>query len=76
MRLTLPDIPKISFLSQSVNHNPMRTYLCIVCGFIYDESAGRPEDGIAPGTKWDDVPADWACPDCGAGKDSFEMMAI
>jgi rubredoxin len=74
MRLTLPDIPKISFsISES---NPMRTYLCIVCGFIYDESVGRPEDGIAPGTKWDDVPADWACPDCGAGKDSFEMMAI
>ncbi len=54
----------------------MRTYLCIVCGFIYDESAGRPEDGIAPGTPWDAVPDDWACPDCGAGKDSFEMMAI
>ncbi len=70
------DIPKILFLYYLANSDPMRTYLCIVCGFIYDESAGRPEDGIPAGTKWDDVPADWACPDCGAGKDSFEMMAI
>jgi rubredoxin len=54
----------------------MKTYLCIVCGFIYDEASGRPEDGIAPGTSWDQVPSDWACPDCGAGKDSFEMMPI
>jgi rubredoxin len=54
----------------------MKTYLCIVCGFIYDEASGRPEDGIAPGTPWDTVPADWSCPDCGAGKDSFEMMPI
>ena len=54
----------------------MKTYLCIVCGFIYDEASGRPEDGIAPGTTWDQVPSDWAWPDCGAGKDSFEMMAI
>ena len=54
----------------------MKTYLCIICGFIYDEAKGMPEDGIAPGTLWDDVPADWVCPDCAAGKDSFEMMAI
>jgi rubredoxin len=60
--------------------NPMssttNTYVCIVCGFIYDEAAGRPEDGIAPGTQWADVPADWACPDCGVAKADFEMVEV
>jgi rubredoxin len=55
---------------------PMKTYQCVVCGFVYDEAQGRPEDGIAPGTKWDDVPADWECPDCGVGKSDFEMIEI
>ena len=39
---------------------------CIVCGLIYDEELGWPDDGIEPGTAWDDVPDDWLCPDCGA----------
>ena len=42
---------------------------CIVCGLIYDEAEGWPDDGIEPGTKWEDVPEDWECPDCGVGKD-------
>ena len=54
----------------------MNTYLCIVCGFVYDEAAGRPEDGIAPGTRWADVPEDWACPDCGVAKSDFEIVEI
>ena len=54
----------------------MNTYLCIVCGFVYDESSGRPEEGIAPGTLWDAVPADWACPECGVAKSDFEMVVI
>lgn len=53
-----------------------RTYVCIVCGFIYDEAVGRPEDGIAPGTAWADVPADWTCPDCGVAKVDFEMVEV
>lgn len=53
-----------------------RTYVCIVCGFIYDEAVGRPEDGIAPGTPWADVPADWTCPDCGVAKADFEMVEV
>ena len=40
----------------------MKTWQCIVCGFIYDEAKGLPEDGIAPGTVWADVPANWECP--------------
>lgn len=54
----------------------MKTYQCVVCGFVYDEAKGLPEDGIAPGTKWEDVPADWECPDCGVGKSDFEMIEI
>lgn len=49
----------------------MRKYVCSICGFIYDESQGYPEGGIAPGTKWEDVPEDWVCPLCGATKDDF-----
>jgi rubredoxin len=54
----------------------MNTYLCIVCGFIYDESAGRPEDGIPAGTRWSAVADDWACPECGVAKSDFEMVVV
>lgn len=53
---------------------PWRTYVCVVCGFLYDEAAGWPDDGIAPGTRWEDVPEHWACPDCGVGKADFELV--
>ncbi len=56
--------------------NAFNTYVCIVCGFIYDEAAGRPEDNIAVGTRWADVPADWTCPDCGVAKADFEMVEV
>tara|TARA_B100000676_G_C17575740_1_gene579464 strand:- start:9 stop:236 length:228 start_codon:yes stop_codon:yes gene_type:complete len=62
-----------SELSMSEN---TRKWQCIVCGLIYDEALGWPEDGIEPGTAWEDVPADWLCPDCGVGKDDFEMVAF
>ena len=52
----------------------MARWECIVCGLIYDEKEGWPEDGIAPGTKWEDVPDDWTCPDCGVGKEDFELI--
>jgi len=53
-----------------------KVYQCIVCGYIYDEAAGDPEHGIAPGTRWEDVPADWQCPDCGVAKADFEMAEM
>ena len=59
-----------------MSNTNFKTYICIVCGFIYNESAGRPEDGIAPGTKWADVSEDWACPDCGVAKADFEVIEI
>lgn len=54
----------------------MKKWQCVVCGFIYDEAAGCPEEGLAPGTAWGDVPDDWLCPDCGVGKNDFEMVEI
>ncbi len=54
----------------------MKTYQCIVCGYIYDEAKGIPEDGIPAGTLWDDVPEDWECPDCGVAKADFEMVQV
>jgi rubredoxin len=54
----------------------MKTYQCIVCGFVYDEAAGMPEDGIAPGTRWGDIPDHWSCPDCGVAKADFEMVEV
>ena len=47
---------------------------CTLCGWIYDEVVGVPESDIAPGTKWEDVPDDFACPLCGAGKDQFSKV--
>lgn len=49
----------------------MKKYVCDVCGWEYDEAAGDPEHGIAPGTKFEDLPDDFACPLCGVGKESF-----
>jgi rubredoxin-NAD+ reductase len=47
---------------------------CRVCGFIYDEAAGLPEDNIPAGTRWQDLPDDWVCPDCGARKEDFDRV--
>lgn len=47
-------------------------YVCTVCGYVYDEEIGAPDQGIAAGTKWADVPEDFACPLCGVAKDMFE----
>ena len=54
----------------------LKTWMCVVCGWIYDEAEGCPEDGIAPGTRWADITASWTCPECGAGKQDFEMVEI
>ena len=54
----------------------MKSYMCVICGFVYEEEKGRPEDGIPPGTSWEDVPENWKCPDCGAAKSDFEMIEI
>ena len=52
----------------------MKKYMCLICGWIYEEDAGAPDEGIAPGTRWEDVPPNWTCPECGARKEDFEMI--
>ncbi|WP_437108737.1 rubredoxin [Streptomyces sp. enrichment culture] len=54
----------------------VKVWECQVCGFIYDEAKGWPEEGFPPGTRWTDIPDDWACPECGAAKVTFEMVEI
>ena len=51
----------------------MKKYVCDVCGYVYDPAAGDPDNGIAPGTAFEDLPADWVCPLCGGGKDQFSV---
>ncbi len=51
----------------------MDNYVCEVCGYVYDPQQGDPDNGIDPGTKFEDVPDDWDCPVCGASKDDFEI---
>lgn len=52
-----------------------RKFICCSCGLIYDEALGMPEDGIAAGTRWEDVPQDWECPVCGMRKADFSLLA-
>lgn len=52
----------------------MRKFKCSICGYTYDEAAGIPEKGIAPGTKWEDIPKEFVCPWCGAPKTAFEEV--
>lgn len=62
--------------SFGLDGNTMKSWMCVICGFIYSEEDGLPEEGIAPGTRWEDVPPNWVCPDCGARKEDFEMVEV
>ena len=52
----------------------MQKYVCNACGYVYDPEKGDPDNGVAPGTDFADIPADWVCPDCGVGKEEFSPM--
>jgi len=69
--ILLPFTPAIAMTA-----TPFKTYMCLICGFIYDEAAGLPEEGIAPGTRWEDIPPNWTCPECQARKEDFELIEI
>lgn len=58
---------------RSVALAPAR-WMCLTCGHIYDEVEGDPDSGFPPGTRFEDLPLSWRCPDCGAGKDEFERL--
>jgi rubredoxin len=53
-----------------------KTWMCLICGWIYDEAQGSPEHGVPAGTPWTQVPMNWTCPECGARKEDFEMVQI
>ena len=68
-------------LQQGLSHSNhqgsiVKTWMCLICGWIYDEEQGAPDEGIPAGTPWEQVPMNWTCPECGARKDDFEMVAI
>lgn len=63
-------------MTSVANSTVYRSYMCVVCGFIYSEADGLPEDGLEPGTLWDDIPDSWVCPDCGVTKADFELMPV
>jgi rubredoxin len=52
----------------------MKKWRCLICDYVYDEAKGVPDEGIPPGTRWEDVPETWSCPDCGAAKYDFNMV--
>lgn len=52
----------------------MKSYVCNICGYVYDPLVGDPDSGIAPGTSFQDLPIDWVCPTCGATKDDFSEV--
>jgi len=56
-----------------MSDDDFKKYECVICGFIYDEAEGIPDDGIPAGTRWADIPDDWECPDCGISKFDFDL---
>ena len=54
----------------------MNRYQCLTCGYVYEEALGDPVTGIRPGTRWEDVPDDWVCPECGTPKSEFDMVEV
>ena len=58
------------------NEKPYRSFVCQICGWLYEEEKGAPEEDVAPGTRWEDIPINWTCPECGARKEDFEMVEV
>jgi rubredoxin len=75
-RTTVADAvaPDASTAANPAAADDFKQWVCVICGWVYDEAAGLPEEGIAPGTRWADVPADWRCPLCDVGKDDFALV--
>ena len=59
-----------------MSDEPYRSWQCRTCGYIYNEQAGAPDEGLAPGTRWAEIPDDWVCPDCGTAKSDFDMVEV
>src|SRR5262249_26495028 len=74
--LNMPRVQTRTAVSVPTASTGLKKWQCVLCSFAYDEALGMPEDGIAPGTRWEDVPGAGTCPDCGAGKNDFEMIEV
>jgi rubredoxin len=61
----------VSLYKEPQYHKDMAKYVCDICGYEYDPAVGDPDNGVAPGTAFENLPADWVCPLCGVGKDDF-----
>jgi rubredoxin len=59
-----------------MSSEPYKTWRCQTCGYIYDEAKGDEDEGLAPGTRWADIPDDWVCPLCGTAKSDFDMVDV
>lgn len=68
------DLPTSTVFEELMKRTKMKRYLCVICGYVYDEAAGIPEDGIPAGTPFAEFPPNWTCPDCGARKEDFEEL--
>ncbi|NIE77164.1 rubredoxin [Pantoea sp. Ap-967] len=66
--------PESALTSDAVS--AFKSWLCVVCGFVYHEADGIPDEGIPAGTRWEDVPTSWVCTECGVGKQDFEMTEV
>lgn len=58
----------------AAENDGFKQWVCVICGWVYDEAAGAPDDGLPPGTRWKDVPEDWRCPLCDVGKEDFALV--
>jgi rubredoxin len=63
-------------INKETSDIPYRTWMCLICGWVYDEASGLPAEGIPPRTRWQDIPMNWTCPECGARKEDFEMIVV
>lgn len=71
MSLTTSEVAPVPVPASSAGR---QRFMCLVCGYVYDEESGDPASGIAAGTRWEDLPESWVCPECGAPKEDFEKL--
>jgi rubredoxin len=69
-----PEAPASASTAAAGTDDGLKQWVCVICGWVYDEAAGAPDDGLAPGTRWADVPDDWRCPLCDVGKEDFALV--
>ena len=74
--LNFPEVQTRAVHAQKLSTSGFKKWQCELCAFAYDEAVGMPDDGIPPGTRWQDVPESWSCPDCAAAKSDFQMVEV